>query len=153
MVEGPGDDNMRVSDADRDATAERLQVAHDEGRLSLTEFDERVRRSYAAVVRADLDRLTGDLPVLDERNLPSVRREREVAERREARTEQYGQWRSWAGTSVLFLGIWGMISLAAGEPIFFWPMFPIGIWALVLIGSAFQRPHTDGHPDASADKG
>ncbi|RZT89215.1 uncharacterized protein DUF1707 [Pseudonocardia sediminis] len=153
MAEGPDEQNMRVSDADRAATAERLQVAHDEGRLSLTEFDERVQQSYAAVVRADLDRLVGDLPVVERENLPSVRREREAVERREARTEWYGEWRSWAGTSVLLLGIWGMISLLAGEFTAFWPIFPIGIWALVLIGSAFERPRTDGHGDASTDKG
>ncbi|MBW0107069.1 DUF1707 domain-containing protein [Pseudonocardia sp. KRD291] len=153
MAEGPGDEGMRVSDADRASTAERLRLAHDEGRLSLTEYDERLQQSYAAVVRADLDRLTGDLPVIDERNLPSVRREREVAERRQAKTEWYGEWRSWAGTSVLLLGIWGMISLVAGDVTPFWPIFPIGIWALVLIGSAFERPRTDGHGDASTDKG
>ena len=152
MAEGLGDDGMRVSDADRASTAERLRVAHDEGRLSLTEYDERLQQSYAAVVRADLDRLTGDLPVMDEKNLPSVRREREIARRREARTEWYGEWRSWAGTSVLLLGIWGMISLLAGEMTAFWPIFPIGIWALVLIGSAFERPRTDGRGDASTDK-
>lgn len=152
MAEGPGDGGMRVSDADRASTAERLRVAHDEGRLSLTEYDERLQQSYAAVVRTDLDRLTGDLPVMDEKNLPSVRREREIARRREARTEWYGEWRSWAGTSVLLLGVWGMISLLAGEMTAFWPIFPIGIWALVLIGSAFERPRAGGHGDASTDK-
>lgn len=103
-------------------------------------------------MRADLDRLVGDLPAVEPENLPSVRRERAAVERREARTEWYGEWRSWAGTSVLRLGIWGMISLLAGEFTTFWPIFPIGIWGLVLIGSAFERPRTDGHGDASTDR-
>lgn len=42
-------DEMRVSDADREQVADQLRLAHGEGRLDLTEFDERVRRAWAAV--------------------------------------------------------------------------------------------------------
>ena len=139
------DPNLRVSDADRNAVAEHLRVAQAEGRLTIDEYDERLQKAYAAVVRADLNRLTVDLPTVDA--MPSLRQEREAAERRasesarrqQARTKQLGEWRSWAGTAVLLIGIWGMISLAAGQVIFFFPMFPIGIWALCLIGNSFNH--------------
>lgn len=153
MGSEPGEDGLRISDADRKAAAELLQVAHDEGRLSLTEYDDRLQQAYAAVVRSDLNRITADLPEPSD-GLPSVRREREVAERAEARTEWFGEWRSWAGTSAMLIGIWGLISIAAGELTFFWPMFPVGIWALVLISSAFERrPRSDGDGGASTGKG
>lgn len=56
----PGE--LRVADADRQATVERLQVAAVEGRLDLDEYDRRVRSAYAAVRYADLAGLTADLP-------------------------------------------------------------------------------------------
>ena len=40
----------------------RLERALREGRLTVTEFDERTRAAYEANTRADLDELTTDLP-------------------------------------------------------------------------------------------
>lgn len=70
--------------------------------------------------------------------LPAAREKREAEEEKEARADHVQQWRSWAGTSVLLIGIWGIICLAAGDLIFFWPMFPIGIWGLVLLTQSFD---------------
>lgn len=53
---------VRVSDDERERVAARLVEAHGEGRLTLTEFDERVRTAHGAVVRADLEPLLADLP-------------------------------------------------------------------------------------------
>ena len=53
---------LRVSDADREATVVRLREAGGEGRLTLEELAERVERADAARTRADLDALTADLP-------------------------------------------------------------------------------------------
>jgi Domain of unknown function (DUF1707)/Cell wall-active antibiotics response 4TMS YvqF len=53
---------LRVSDADRDATVVRLREAGGEGRLTLEELAERVEAADAARTRADLDALTADLP-------------------------------------------------------------------------------------------
>ena len=53
---------MRVSDADRAQVADRLARAHGEGRLTLAEYDERVRAAHGAVVRDDLAPLLTDLP-------------------------------------------------------------------------------------------
>lgn len=130
--------SVRVSDAERSGTVERLKSAQDEGRLSLVEYDERIQKAYAAVTRADLDVLTADLPPVRGSDLPAAREKRDAEAKQEARAEWYQQWRSWAGTSVLLIGIWGIICLAAGELTFFWPMFPVGIWGLVLLTSTFD---------------
>lgn len=55
---------MRVSDAERDLIAQRLNQAVGEGRLTLTEYNERVGLAYAAVTRGELDRVVADLPAV-----------------------------------------------------------------------------------------
>ena len=66
MGETMGDDEsaagIRASDAERDATVERLSAATGDGRLTLEEFSQRMERTIAARTRADLDRLVADLP-------------------------------------------------------------------------------------------
>ena len=53
---------LRVSDADREATVVRLREAGGEGRLTLEELADRVERADAARTRGELDALTADLP-------------------------------------------------------------------------------------------
>ena len=60
---GPSSDqNMRVSDAERQAVADRLAEHFSAGRLDQAEFDERVGRAMSAKTRADLGGLFDDLP-------------------------------------------------------------------------------------------
>lgn len=120
----PGD--LRASDADRDAVARRLQVAVDEGRLDLSDYDERLRDAYAARTYAELDRLTADLPE------PAVV-EGTVPQAMLPRREYLDEWRSWGGTAIVLVAIWGISSVAAGRALFFWPMFPLGVWAAILL--------------------
>jgi len=54
---------MLASDKDRDAVAQRLQVAFAERRLTDEEFDQRIRAALTARTSAELDLLTADLPV------------------------------------------------------------------------------------------
>ncbi len=56
------DQHLRVSDAERNAVAERLATHYGDGRLDQAEFDERVSRAMAAKTRGDLDGLFDDLP-------------------------------------------------------------------------------------------
>ncbi|MBB4916518.1 DUF1707 SHOCT-like domain-containing protein [Streptosporangium saharense] len=53
---------MRISDAEREATVERLRVASVEGRLTLGELTERTEAAYTAVTQAELAVITSDLP-------------------------------------------------------------------------------------------
>jgi hypothetical protein len=56
------DPNLRASDADREATGERLRRHHAEGRLDSEEFQERIDRCYSAKTVGELDELVRDLP-------------------------------------------------------------------------------------------
>jgi hypothetical protein len=53
---------MRASDADRERVAEVLRTAATEGRLHLSELDERLAAVYAARTYAELEPITHDLP-------------------------------------------------------------------------------------------
>ncbi|HYB88314.1 MAG TPA: DUF1707 domain-containing protein [Streptosporangiaceae bacterium] len=53
---------IRASDAERDATVDRLSAATGDGRLTLEEFNQRMDRATTAKTRAELDRLVADLP-------------------------------------------------------------------------------------------
>lgn len=144
----PDDFSMRVSDAEREAVAERLRVALDEGRITLVEYDDRLRAAYAAAVRADLVPLTGDLP---EPAAPSAEVAKQDRNRRKVRKE----WRDWAGTSFVLVGIWAVISVATGELIAFWPIFPVGIWAVFLVAGMLFGFDGDcgGEPDDDSGDG
>jgi Domain of unknown function (DUF1707) len=56
-------EDLRAGDADRTFVAGRLKTALDEGRLSVTDYDERLRQAYAATTYGDLDNVLADLPV------------------------------------------------------------------------------------------
>jgi hypothetical protein len=56
------DQHLRVSDAERQAVADRLAEHFAAGRLDQAEFDDRVGRAMNAKTRADLSGLFSDLP-------------------------------------------------------------------------------------------
>jgi Domain of unknown function (DUF1707) len=63
LFRGPSSDqHLRVSDAERQAVADRLGEHFAEGRLDQAEFDERAGRAMSAKTRADLSGLFDDLP-------------------------------------------------------------------------------------------
>ncbi|MEO6858778.1 MAG: DUF1707 domain-containing protein [Solirubrobacteraceae bacterium] len=56
------DPSVRAADADREATADRLRQHHAEGRIDVTEFQERLDRTYEAKTVGELRQLVTDLP-------------------------------------------------------------------------------------------
>ena len=73
------DQHLRVSDAERQAVADRLSEHYSEGRLDQAEFDERVGQAMGAKTRADLSGLFTDLPEMAKpapSALPDVHRRR-----------------------------------------------------------------------------
>jgi hypothetical protein len=104
--------DLRASDAERERVVEALRSHAAAGRLSVDELEARIDRTYAAATRADLRELTNDLPAA-----PTRRPRRKESE-----------WRAWASVSVLLLVIWA----ATGAGVF-WPVWPIGFWALGLV--------------------
>jgi Domain of unknown function (DUF1707)/Cell wall-active antibiotics response 4TMS YvqF len=95
---------LRVSDADREATVVRLREAGGEGRLTLEELAERVERADGARTRGQLDALTADLP-----DAPSVRAYPAAPAAKERRwvvaimggEERKGRWRPARRTNAL----------------------------------------------------
>jgi len=63
LFRGPSSDqHLRVSDAERQAVADRLAEHYADGRLDQAEFDERAGRAMSAKTWADLNGLFDDLP-------------------------------------------------------------------------------------------
>ncbi|MEZ0291761.1 MAG: DUF1707 domain-containing protein [Solirubrobacteraceae bacterium] len=60
MADAP---ETRVSDAEREAAADRLRTAGGEGRLTLEELGDRLGQAYGATTAGELEPLTADLPV------------------------------------------------------------------------------------------
>src|SRR5262245_10598716 len=62
---------LRISDQDRHQVAEILREAAGDGRIDLTELDERLEATYAARTYADLVPITLDVPTSATKNLPA----------------------------------------------------------------------------------
>lgn len=134
----PDRSHMRVSDSDRAAAAERLRIAVDEGRLDLTEYDARLRSTYAATTYGELEPVTADLPAVQHATLPATK-EPAVEERR----KWLNEWREWLGGAIIMIAIWGTTSFVSGTLHTFWPAIPLGIWAAVLVASALGKKEKD----------
>ncbi|MBU2668660.1 DUF1707 domain-containing protein [Actinoplanes bogorensis] len=124
---------MRAADEDRRQVAEQLQAALTEGRLDLTEYDQRVQEAYSAKTYADLDRLLTDLPNAAPL-VPATPAPAPVAVEDNATRAWLGHvWGTWARMAAFFTLIWGIASIASGEPLFYWPVWVIGPYGVVLV--------------------
>jgi hypothetical protein len=66
-----GDPRIRASDADRDRAAALLREHHAAGRLTATEFHDRMETALEAGTLGELDELMADLPAIDLYELPA----------------------------------------------------------------------------------
>jgi hypothetical protein len=104
------DDHVLASDEERREVAHLVQTAGGEGRLTLTETDERLAAVYAARHRHELAGLTADLPSPARPGPRPWRRPRPL--------------RIHAAVVVLVSALLIIKWVASGVP-FFWPAFPI----------------------------
>jgi len=74
----PPSANLRLSDADRAAVADRLSKHYADGRLDEAEFTERVDQAMRAKTQSDLTGLFADLPSPVASELPARRRHRHL---------------------------------------------------------------------------
>ena len=127
-----GRDEMRAADADREAVADQLRSALDEGRLDLHEYDERVQQAYAAKTYGDLKGLLSDLPVgnvVPSQRISSAPRPADHVTRRWlAHT-----WGSYLPVVAITMVIWLISSLAAEDLLYFWPIWVAGPWGVALL--------------------
>jgi Domain of unknown function (DUF1707) len=134
----PGTADLRASDADRQATVDRLRRALDEGRLDLSEFDDRIRHAYAARTYAELDRLTFDLPAgpVAADRLPAVA---EPLTRVSTRHGLRAATSAWFFASLLNFVIWAIVDLNTTESIYPWWIWVAGPWGAVLLARRLTR--------------
>lgn len=138
-------DNLRAADADREAAAQRLKAALDEGRLTLMEYDERLRDAYAAKTYGDLKQVFHDLPA----TIPP--RQAQVVPARPAglvgtepatpaaatRSWLLAVWGVWLGAVAINVVIWLLVSVSSDDSVYFWPMWVAGPWGAFLLISTF----------------
>ncbi|MEU4379669.1 DUF1707 SHOCT-like domain-containing protein [Micromonospora echinofusca] len=143
-----GRDGMRAADADRQAVAERLRVAVDEGRLDLHEYDERLQRTYASRTYGELDALVTDLPA------PAAPAASELATRSDAvpapsdavpaRPEGARSssltarwlaevWLPYLRVIAIVVTVWAVTSALSTDLLYFWPAWVAGPWGGVLL--------------------
>jgi Domain of unknown function (DUF1707) len=116
---------MRASDADRHQITERLKGALDEGRLSLHEYDDRVKRAYEALTYADLMPLVTDLPTPG-LSAADVHAKRAAERRREARrlpTALMVLWTIWVAVMAVNLVVWVLVEWTADGGVHPWPVW------------------------------
>jgi hypothetical protein len=135
-----GRELMRVSDAERQVAVDRLRRAHDEGRLDLHEYDNRLVLAYRAVTYADLDQLFADLPPATHRP-PAP-----PAVPPDVRTPVAAPsgflhlplackilWTIWVAVLAINLTVWLLVSVGSDDAVYFWPMW-LAVPGVVLFG-------------------
>ncbi|OZM76148.1 DUF1707 domain-containing protein [Pseudonocardia sp. MH-G8] len=116
---------LRASDAERESVADRLRAAAADGRLTITEADDRQAAAYAAVTREELVPLTADLPG---EPVPETAATEPVPRRRggpltTASRRRLAVHAAIVGVLVVFL----VTRWAMGPVAFFWPAWPM-LW-------------------------
>jgi Domain of unknown function (DUF1707) len=112
-----GDQDLRVSDEQRERAVQDIREHFAAGRLTEDELSDRVQAAYAAQTQRELASQLADLP-----RLPATRAQQkaELAARRgELQRRLIQEAGGGAGAFVICTGIWA----ASGASGFFWPIF------------------------------
>jgi uncharacterized membrane protein len=136
------DDDLRVSDAERDEAVEFLNRHYAEGRLSEAEHSARVDAAYAARFDSQLEAITGDLPELPRTGL--ARREGSGLRFGPAAAVGAVAVAAVAAASVVPPDVWAML-LGVGLPLLMMLLFTVApiavpVLAFVWIARALSGP-------------
>src|SRR5581483_9563194 len=124
--------SMRVADAARERVAELLRQNYSEGRLTYSEFQERLEQPYASKTFGDLQPVTMDLPA---QSVNPPRPDRQSARSFRARNHVI----TYVTIMLFLIAIWAITG--AG---YFWPIWPILGWG---IGVVLDVLHVQTHHD------
>ena len=164
---------LRVSDRDRQVAAEKLRIAHNEGRLDFAEYDERLANAYSSVTYGDLDRLFVDLPAaggfevahLSPGAPPATPPGARAVPRRVPAepsvlaampTALKVLWIIWASVVAINLTVWLLVSLGNHGPDYFWPMWlavPGSVLLAVTVGVGATRRDSGQSPSRRSPEG
>jgi hypothetical protein len=135
-------EELRAADVDRQFVADLLKKALDEGRLSLHEYDDRLKETYSAVTYGDLDKQLADLPGVDRSQV--VPRPPHAATAPQSPTAQTPEqrrgiprwviatWSSWITVSLIVNAIW-LATVLNGSDANYWPVWVMLPWGAVLL--------------------
>lgn len=163
MLDGMGRDEMRAADGDRQAVADKLRAALDEGRLDLHEYDERLQRAYGAKTYGELDGLLTDLPttVPEQRSrvvpfsgypmVPDAPGAPPARYPDATRRWLVEMWDSYVLAVAITTVIWLISGLASGDMPFYWPVWVAGPWGAVLLAQTVSGLGR-GEPQRWAEK-
>jgi hypothetical protein len=139
-------DEMRAGDSERQAVAEQLKAALDEGRLDLHEYDERLQRTYAAKTYGDLDSLVTDLPgtvPVEQSRVqpyqPPAAPQQAAVVGEVAKPGGRPFIASYGGVVAVCFVIWGITCIASGEWRYPWPLWMVIPLIFGLIGQFTNR--------------
>ena len=148
--------HLLAADADRAAVVTRLDASLADGRLTLTEYEDRAARAHGARTYGELAELTADLPhpvqvparTRPQRSAvhPSLHQSVHQALHRGAWHGAWDRdlrtaWTGWATTAVLVVGIWLVSVLATGDLLYPWPVWVVGPWGVVLLARTVGERH------------
>ncbi len=125
--------DMRLSDRDRDAIAERLRDALAEGRLERSEFDERLGRVLRAKTHGEVKDLTSDLPA-------------PVTAPVRARWSLGQHLRAAVASTRVLWGIWAVVLVTGGGEQGWWPLYVSVPWILSRAGVRGRSHRRVGGP-------
>jgi uncharacterized protein DUF1707 len=147
-------DELRAADVDRTFVADLLKKAVDEGRLSLSEYDERLQRTYQARTYGDLDQVIGDLPKPSRREalmpttsgMPASPAADRWSPRPVSRDPDWLRrvWGAWAVVVAINTVVWLLVCITSEDLVYPWPLWVAGPWgAVLLVTTIFGRGRGD----------
>ena len=151
--------DLRAADVDREFVAERLKTALNEGRLSLLEYDERLRDAYAAKTYGELDLVLADLPGVVPTSqaqlvpMPSTATTAAPAPRSGRPVPKWlaQVWGAWLVAVSVNVAIWLAVSVTSTEFVYPWPIWVAGPWGAVLVAITISGL-LSGEPHKQVDK-
>ena len=117
---------FRVSDDERRDIAQLLRRHYEEGRLTLTEYEERTEQAFGARVYADFDGILDDLPV------PAGVPRPPLAPPNAGRSDTLARFQEHLTVYLVVMGflmlIWWFTSRG-----YFWPFWPMAGWGIAVV--------------------
>lgn len=129
-------EGVRASNAEREAFAATISTASEEGRITVTEADERLVRIYAATFREELPTVVADLPreswpINIDQHTRHDQHDPYVAVSSTSSTSTRRRGNEWSAALTVHVAFVAMIAFGAiaawthSRVPFFWPAFPM----------------------------
>jgi hypothetical protein len=119
---------LRVSDDERREIAQLLRRHYEEGRLTLTEYEERTEQAFGARVYADFDGILDDLPVPAGSPQPPLAPPGFAVRPPSAMDGFRGHLNVYLVISAFLIFIWAFTSRG-----YFWPAWPMAGWGIAVV--------------------